>query len=190
MASTCSKPCHGGAAEPDSASKLLPAEPLSGGGQPSAASLFRRTPLREERKPSWYRDANRQPYRRPSQWLWLAYWVVARALHVMKHDPGLDLFCVTTRRRTRAGAGHWAGKEGLRTRDAASLCSSSVAARLTGSGMPEVGSCASASHFWAAVDCAARALPMPSRKACMPAGHVEQLTGSSSLMMPNGPSRP
>ena len=59
--------------------------------------------------------------------------------------------------------------EGRRpTRAAASLCSISSAALLTFSGIPEVESCAIASHFWAAVDCAASALPMPSKKACIP----------------------
>ena len=61
------------------------------------------------------------------------------------------------------------------TRAAASLCSISSAALLTFSGMPEVESCAIASHFWAAVDCAASALPMPSRKACI---HVELCAGN------------
>ena len=53
------------------------------------------------------------------------------------------------------------------TRAAASLCNISSAALLTFLGIPEVESCAIASHFWAAVDCAASALPMPSRKACI-----------------------
>lgn len=58
---------------------------------------------------------------------------------------------------------------------AASLCSISFAERLTGLGMPVVESCARASHLCAAVNWAARALPMPSKKACSHGKGPEQL---------------
>ena len=56
MAPACSKPCHCWEEASESVSKPPLALPLNGGGHPTAASLVRRTPLREVRRASCHQE--------------------------------------------------------------------------------------------------------------------------------------